>query len=220
MEYSWSNGGDFIDATGKVVFDSPQNLEALEMMISYVKDGIVQPGVVSMQLDTGRVIFTSGNAIYHRNWNYVMADVAVSKAVAGKVGVTLTPHFPGYPSYVCAGGWQYVVNQYSNHLDEAIELATFMGSPQMQVFKTLHTSWSPAYLPANNDPGVVKKFPSYPVLAAQAKYERSRSKTPFWTAMSTAAEQELTNALIGKKTAQQALKDAQGEIESVLAGNG
>jgi ABC-type glycerol-3-phosphate transport system substrate-binding protein len=88
------------------------------------------------------------------------------------------------------------------------------------VFKTLHTSWSPAYLPANSDPQVVKKFPSYPLLATQAKYERSRSKTAFWTAMSTAAEQELTNALIGKKTAQQALKDAQGEIESILAGNG
>ena len=35
MEYSWSAGGDFLDAkTGAVIFNSPQNLQALEMMIS------------------------------------------------------------------------------------------------------------------------------------------------------------------------------------------
>jgi len=55
-------------------------------------------------------------------------------------------------------------------------------------------------------------------VAAQAKYERPRHKTAFWTAMSTAAEQELTNALIGKKASQQALKDVQGKIEAILAG--
>jgi ABC-type glycerol-3-phosphate transport system substrate-binding protein len=36
--------------------------------------------------------------------------------------------------------------------------------------------------------------------------------------MSTVAQAELTNALIGKKTPQQALKDAQGKIEAILAG--
>ncbi len=36
MEYSWSAGGDFLDPkTGAVIFNSPQNLEALEMMICY-----------------------------------------------------------------------------------------------------------------------------------------------------------------------------------------
>jgi ABC-type glycerol-3-phosphate transport system substrate-binding protein len=189
-------------------------------MISYIKDKVVQPGIVTMELDTGRAIFTSGNAIYHRNWNYAYASSQANPKLVGKVGVSLTPHFPGHASAVCAGGWQYVVNAYSNHLAEAIELATYMGSAKMQVFKALHTGESPAYMPANNDPQVVKKYPSFPILAQQAKYERSRPKTPFWTAMSTAAEQELTNALIGKKTAQQALKDAQGKIEAILAGAG
>ena len=219
MEYSWSAGGDFLDPkTGKVVLDSSANLQALEMMISLIKDKVVQPGIVSMELDTGRQIFTGGNAIYHRNWNYAYAGSQANPKLVGKVGVLTTPHFPGHTSATCAGGWQYVVNAYSKHLAEAIELATFMGSPKMQVFKTLHGGWSPAYMPANHDPQVVKKYPSFPILAEQAKTERSRPKTPFWTAMSTAAEQELTNALIGKKSPQRALKDAQGKIEAILAG--
>jgi multiple sugar transport system substrate-binding protein len=219
MEYSWSAGGDFLDPkTGAVVFNSPANLQALETMISFVKDKVVQPGIVSMELDTGRQIFTNGNAIYHRNWNYAYAGSQANPKLVGKVGSALTPTYPGHAPAVCAGGWQYVVNSYSNHLNEAIQLATFLGSAKTQVFKTLAGGWSPAYLPANNDPSVVKKYPSFPLLAAQARAEKSRPKTPFWTAMSTVAEQELTNALIGKKSPQQALKDAQGKIEAILAG--
>jgi len=220
MEYSWSAGGDFLDPkTGSVVFNSPQNLQALEMMISLMKDKVTQTGIVTMELDTGRAIFTSGNAIYHRNWNYAYASSQANPKLVGKVGVSLTPHFSGFGSAVCAGGWQYVVNQYSNHQAAAIELATFMGSAKTQVFKALHTGNSPAFMAANNDPQVVKKYPSFPILAQQARFERARPKTPFWTNMSTVAEQEITNALIGKKSPQQALKDANGKIESILAGN-
>jgi multiple sugar transport system substrate-binding protein len=111
-----------------------------------------------------------------------------------------------------------VVNAYSNNVAAAMEFATWMGAAKAQTLKALRAGVSPAYLPANYDPVVVKQYPSFPILAEQAKYERSRPKTPFWTAMSTAAEKEITNALIGKKTPQQALKDAQGEIESILAG--
>jgi multiple sugar transport system substrate-binding protein len=219
MEYSWSAGGDFLDPkTGSVVFNSPANLQALEMMISLIKDKVTQPGIVSMDLPVGAGIWAGGGSIYHRNWNYAYSLAEANPKLTGKIGATLTPHFPGHASATCAGGWQYVVNPFSSNVKEATEFATWMGGATGQVFKTLHGGWSPAYLPANFDPQVTKTYPSYPLLAAQAKTEKSRPKTPFWTAMSTAAEQELTNALIGKKSPQQALKDAQGKIEAILAG--
>jgi multiple sugar transport system substrate-binding protein len=219
MEYSWSAGGDFLDAkTGNVVFNSPQNLQALETMISFIKSKIVQPGIVSMELSTGAQIWATGGAIYHRNWNYAYSAADTNPKLTGMIGSANVPTYPGHATASCAGGWQYVVNAYSSHINEAIELATFMGSAKQQINKTLIGGWSPAYLPANYDSQVTKVFPSYPLLAEQAKTERSRPKTPFWTAMSRAAEAELTNALIGKKTPQQALKDAQGEIETILAG--
>jgi multiple sugar transport system substrate-binding protein len=219
MEYSWSAGGDFLDPkTGAVILNSPQNLQALEMMISYVKDKVTQPGIVTMELSAGAGIFAAGNAVYHRNWNYAYALSQANPKLVGKVGVTNPPHFPGHASASTAGGWQYVVNAYSNHVKEAIELAQFMGSYKQQVFKTLHTGFSPAYMSANSDPAIVAKYPSYPILVEQAKIARARPKTPYWTNMSTIAEAEITNALIGKKTAQQALKDASGKIEAILAG--
>lgn len=219
MELSWSNGGDLIDPkTGQITFNSPQNLQALEMMLSYVKDKLVPAGVASVQIEQGRPIFTQGNAIYHRNWNYAYGLSQANPALVGKVGVANIPVFPGHPTASCAGGWQYVVNPFSKNVELATELAVFLGSPKQEIQKTLLSTWSPAYLPGNYDAQVVKKFPTYPILAEQAKTERSRPKTPFWTNMSTVAQQELVNALIGKKTAQQALKDAQGKLEAILAG--
>jgi multiple sugar transport system substrate-binding protein len=219
LEFAWSNGGDFLDPkTGRVVFDSPENLAALEMMITLMKDGVTQPEVVTMELGVGHRIFTAGNAVYHRNWNYAYADSQQNPRLVGRVGVTAPPHFPGHASASCVGGWQYVVNAYSRHVDLASELAQFMGSARMQVFKALHSDWTPAYLPANRDSRVVQRYPYYPLLAEQAKIARSRPRTPRWTAMSTAAETEITYALIGKKSPQRALKDAQGKIETILAG--
>ena len=218
MEYAWTNGGDLLDSKNNVVFNSPQNVEALQVMIDFIKKKVVQPGIVSMDLDVGRQIFTNGNAIYHRNWNYAYALSQANPKLVGKVGVTDIPTFPGHRTASCAGGWQYIVNNYSKNRDMAIKLAVFLGGPKMQKYRTLHGSTSAAYLPVNYAKDVVKKFPSYPLLAQQAKTARSRPKTPLWTHISQAAEAELTNALTGTKSPKKALDDATNQIKAILSG--
>jgi multiple sugar transport system substrate-binding protein len=218
MEYAWTNGGDLLDSKNNVVFNSPQNVEALQVMIDFIKKKVVQPGIVSMDLDVGRQIFTNGNAIYHRNWNYAYALSQANPKLVGKVGVTDIPTFPGHRTASCAGGWQYIVNNYSKNRDMAIKLALFLGSAKMQKYRTLHGSTSAAYLSVNYDKDVVKKFPSYPLLAQQAKTARSRPKTPLWTHISQAAEAELTNALTGTKSPKKALDDATNQIKAILSG--
>jgi multiple sugar transport system substrate-binding protein len=218
LEYAWTNGGDLLDSKNNVVFNSPQNVEALQVMIDFIKKKVVQPGVVSMDLDVGRQIFTNGNAIYHRNWNYAYALSQANPKLVGKVGVTDIPTFPGHRTASCAGGWQYIVNNYSKNRDMAIKLALFLGDAKMQKYRTLHGSFSPAYLSLNYDKDVVKKFPSYPLLAQQAKTARSRPKTPLWTHISQAAEAELTNALTGTKSPKKALDDATNQIKAIMSG--
>ncbi|HVC83501.1 MAG TPA: ABC transporter substrate-binding protein [Chloroflexota bacterium] len=220
MEFAWGNGGDMLDAKGNVVFNSSQNVEALSYLVDMVnKYKITQPGFVSMPLDTGRAIFTQGNAIYHRNWNYAYAGAQAVPKIAGKVGAVNVPTFPGFPPGNCAGGWQYVVNEFSANRDLAIELALFMGSKPAQKWRTLNGSQTPAYLSLCYDPQVDAKYPAYPVLAEQAKFARSRPKTPYWIQMSQSAEAELTNALTKSKSPKQALNDASAQIEKILSGN-
>jgi multiple sugar transport system substrate-binding protein len=220
MEFSWGNGGDMLDAKGNVVFNSPQNVAALSYLVDMVnKYKITQSGFVSMQLDTGRQIFSNGNAIYHRNWNYAYAAAQSNPKLAGKIGAVNVPTFPGFAPANCAGGWQYVVSSFSAHHDLAVELALYMGSKTGQLWRTLNGSQTPAYLPLCYDKTVDAKWPAYPVLAEQAKYARSRPKTPYWTQMSNAAEAELTNALTLSKTPKKALDDASAAIEKIISGN-
>ena len=111
-----------------------------------------------------------------------------------------------------------VVNNYSANRELAIALAAFMGSPQMEKYKMLHSSWTSAYLPAIYDKDTVAKYPYYPLLGEQAKTARSRPKTPLWTHISQAAEAELTNALTGTKSPKKALADATDQIKAIMSG--
>ena len=38
--YSWTNGGDFLDASGNWTLNSPENVEAVEYIVGLVKDGL------------------------------------------------------------------------------------------------------------------------------------------------------------------------------------
>ncbi len=219
MEYVWTNGGDLLDPkTGAVVLDSPQNVQALNTMVTFVKKKIVQTGIVSMDLDVGRQIFTNGNAVYHRNWNYAYALSQANPKLVGKVGVTNIPVYPGHATASCAGGWQYVVNNYSKNRDLAIKLAAFMGGAAMQKYRTLHAEWTPAYLPAYDDKAITAKYPYYGLIAQQAKTAKSRPKTPLWTHISNAVEAELDNALTGTKSSKQALSDAASQVKGIISG--
>jgi len=218
LEYTWSNGGDVLDAKNNVIINSAQNIEALQIMVDYVnKHKITQPGIVSMELDTGRQLFTNGHAIYHRNWGYAYATSQASPAVRGKVGVTYLPTFPGGASHSCQGGWQYVVNKYGKNVELAKKFVLFMGGPAGATDRTLHGSFPPAYLPADYDKAVVAKYPAYPIIVKQATTAKSRPKTPLYTQLSQATEAELTNAIVGSKSAKKALDDAAAQIQSVLS---
>ena len=74
FEFIWSNGGDVLDHNGKVVINSPQNVEAVQMMRDFIaKYQIMAPGVLSIGLEPGRTLFTEGHAVFHRNWGYAYA---------------------------------------------------------------------------------------------------------------------------------------------------
>ncbi len=114
LEYLWSNGGDVLRA-GKVVIDSPENREALRVMVDLVRTYGVTPELVTTATEEpSREIFGRGNAVFLRNWPYAWRLFEQEgSAVKGKVGMTVLPHFPRRKSAATLGGWQLAVNKYS-----------------------------------------------------------------------------------------------------------
>jgi multiple sugar transport system substrate-binding protein len=219
-EYLYSNNGRFLDDSGKKVqFTEKPSIEAVQFMADLVnKYKVVQPGIVTMSLDDGRVIFTEGRSVFHRNWNYVMAQAQNSKdtKVKDKVATTTVPRFASGPHVATLGGWSYSVNAFSKYGTDAAKLAVFLGGAEIQKIRALEADRTPTILSLLADPDIVKMYPAYPAWQKEADSAKSRPKSPFYTQLSTIFQAELQNAILQKKTPEQAMKDAADQMKPIL----
>jgi len=219
-EYLFSNNGRFLDDTGKkTLFTEKPSIEAVQFMVDLVnKYKIMQQGALTDTLDTGRIIFTEGRSVFHRNWNYVYstAESHPDSKIKGKTGTALVPRFPNGPHVATLGGWSYSVNAFSKNQAEYKKLAVFLGGADAQKIRALDGDITPTMYSLLGDPDVVKKYPVYLAWQKEAESAKSRPKSPFYTQLSTIFQAELQNALLMKKSPEQAMKDAAEQMKPVL----
>ena len=146
------NGGGIFDARGRIIFDSPANLETLELIRRMLDSGTCSP------ISTGQEMKVSYNddsiACYPvAVWNMIDMKEA-SKSHAGQWGVFRLPAFrPGGLRNSNQGGSVLVVPAQSAHGPQAeafIEQAVCTVDGALQQWQ--HWSLFPAYLPALRDP--------------------------------------------------------------------
>jgi trehalose/maltose transport system substrate-binding protein len=100
--------------------------------------GTISPALVLTydELDTSRV-FGAGHAAFMRGWGDMVAALnARGSAVAGRFAIAALPHEgPGTQGAGVLGGWQVGVAGSSRHVAEAIELARYLASPEVQAYR-------------------------------------------------------------------------------------
>ena len=74
----------------------------------------------------------------------------------------------------------------------------------------------PPHLPTMQDKDVLAKNPIYVKLHSFAKYIASRPKSPFYTQMSDVFQKELQEAILGRKSIDEAIEISKEEIEELL----
>lgn len=218
VEFLYSNNGTILDEKGKVVLNTPQAVEALQFMIDMInKYQVTMPGILSMDLEEGRVVFTEGNAVFHRNWLYVW-DVSQQEGskVKGKVIFSKLPHFPGGKSASTLGGWNYAISAYSKHKEEAKRFIKFAGGYEGQKIISLNNPYPPAIIDLYKDPDILKKYPHYPEFLEAAFTTIPRPKTARLQELSEALQVELHSAFQGQKSAEQAIADLAKTIEEIV----
>ena len=220
LEYIWSAGGDVLNKDGKVNLDSDQ----AQVALAFMRDLIVRYGVSPQMVTTAdeeatRRIFGEGRAIFLRNWPYAwnLFDREGSK-VRGKVGVAPLPSFPGFSSAATLGGWQLGINRYSRHPKEAEALIQFLTSPEIQRWMALEIGYKPTRKALYQDERLLAAQPFITGLYGVFLSAKPRPVSPYYLMLSQMMQPEFSAVLVGLKSPEKALQDAQLQMDHILSG--
>jgi multiple sugar transport system substrate-binding protein len=206
-------GSDFVDASGKALFNQGGGLAALTFMKKLLDEGLVDPASLSQTEDDVNSVISAGKAAMALNWTYglsVMNDPTKS-TVAGKMKVAPSPGEGSVTTTGVNGGMSLAVTTTSKHPNEALAYALSIASMSSQELDVANAL--PMWKASFDDPNVTKNNPD---LFAAAKIEFAglvaRPVVPYYTKLSNALQDAIQQALLGKKSPQQALDDVAAQL--------
>jgi ABC-type glycerol-3-phosphate transport system substrate-binding protein len=211
LPFFWSNGGDVIDASGKVVINSPENLQALETYLELARTGLTE---TQKALDQE---FIKGNVGYWYSGSWLVDKIRKENPTLHYRVVPL-PGFAGKPAMSFAGGEYLAISDGSEQKELARELVDFLvAGPQALAFcRALPGLFAPADAAVAGDPFL--SSPERKVFAAQLASAKMTPVHPKWLDVEAVIEEEVSQALLGKKEPAQALVDAEHKLTALTGG--
>ncbi len=208
-------GSEFVDAQGNAKFNQGGGLAALTFMKKLIDEGLVDPASLSSTEDDVNTAMATGKYAMTLNWTYglsVMND-AKSSTVAGQIKVAPSPGEGSVTTSGVNGGMSLAVTATSKHPAEALQYALFLASEKSQEMDVANAL--PMWKASFDNPDVTKNNPT---LFAAAKIQFgglvARPVVPYYTKLSNALQDAIQQALLGKKTPEQALNDVAAKLPS------
>jgi multiple sugar transport system substrate-binding protein len=128
IEFTWDAGGDVIDSTGKVNFDTPQFKAAADFYISFYKDHLV-PTASDFDQTQG---FISGSAPMLISGPYLAAGItSAAPQLNGKWGVSMLPSDINNTSLFA--GSNMGIWKGSKHVQASLRLLDWLAQPSTQL---------------------------------------------------------------------------------------
>ena len=202
-------GGQFTDSSGKLDINKGAGVQALEFMKKSIDEGLTDPASTTFLEDDTDKSMAAGKTAMELNWESTFRDQndpAISKVV-GQVAVTAPPAGPSGDNPGVNGSMALSIGSKSKHQAAAWKLIEYLTSEAVQdkYTKSSMTNWKASY----TKPEITKSNPE--VFAAAGKaYDSMILRPPVanYNTVSQALQVEIQNALLGKKSPQQALDDA------------
>jgi len=197
LEWVMSNGGgQIVEPDGTISINNEKAAAAIEMAKGWV--GNISPqGVLAYQEEESRGVWQLGNAVFMRNWPYAyQLGNGDDSAVKGKFDVVPLPmgDAEGARSAATLGGWNVAVSKYSKAPDEAIKLALFLSSTEVQKERAIKQSNLPTIVSLYDDADVAAAQPiipnwkevfqnAVPRPSAPTKVKYNEVSSLFWSAV-------------------------------------
>jgi multiple sugar transport system substrate-binding protein len=213
--WSWTFGGKLYDYdTRKATFTDPENLAALEWMVSYAKKYDIEVVASFSAGFTGGVSdpFFMGFLAMEANGNWQIGNM---KQYAPDIdyGVAEVPHPPGGTNGTWCGGFSHVVPRGVKHPDEAAKFVRWMGSKEAQMIWYKELVSTPTNIEALKEAIEIAE-PKDRIFMEQ--WEIANGRYPLWMHFFLECLPMVENAIHFKKTPEQALADTQAIVQRGL----
>jgi multiple sugar transport system substrate-binding protein len=217
LEFAGPSGGIRVE-NGELVVDTRQNRKALRFMHALVRHGVSPPNTYTeMREEETRSFFQEGLALYERNWPYAWPlHESPGSPVRGKTGVAPLPGWgEGDGGAACLGGWHAGISAFSDAKPESARFLCFLASYGTQKELALALGWNPGRRDVYEAPELLERNPHLPSLRAVFEGARPRPLLPYYGRLSEILQRNLSAALSGRKSAEEALSDAEREMRAV-----
>ncbi len=205
-------GGVLTDDVGQFTFADSKGEATLKFMMATLKNGATNPGSTDFLEDDVTKIMSQGGAAFCLNWQSMFRELNDEKAsqVAGKVGVMQTPAGPSGKRPSVSGLMALAVVKRSMNQEAAWEFVEYATSQAVQ--KPLAKSAMPVWKASYTDPKVVKTTPEVFKAFTQAQGSLIvRPRLDRYRKLSGIIQTEIRRALLGEKSAKDALAEAAKE---------
>ena len=218
VEFLGSAGGSTLTGLDVTINNEAGN-QALGFMHDLIYDLKLTPeAVLTYDEEPSRQPFTSGNAVFLRNWSYVynIAQDPEQSKVVDQVLFSPLPHFPDGKSTACLGGYQFGVNASSKHPEEAVKLVQFLSSEASQKRYALEIAVAPTRPAVYDDAELIEKNPFMVGLKEVFIGSTARPIHPAYPQMSLAIQSGLSGALANQKGVKEALDEIAQQLTDIV----
>jgi len=218
LEIAYAAGGTVLSEDGtKATIDSPENVQATQLMVDAINDGAAPKAVTTYMEPESLAAWQTGDYAFMRNWPYAYALSQDTPALKGKFAVAPFPEYEGAGTAGILGGANSVISVYSKNPGGALTVVDFLSSPEWQTQLTAKFSVPSTLSATYDEPSVKKAIPFAAELKQSIEQAKARPVSPVYPQISQAIYKNVNAALAGQTSAEEAMKQAQADIEKALA---
>lgn len=218
--YLYAFGGQYLDASGKAVFNSPEAVAS----VKFIQQMMADKSALLQTADTGDLttLVKSGQVMSFINGPYMMGVLRTSAPeLAGKWKVAMLPKKDGtFGTHI--GGVHLSIMAKSKHPAEAWKLVEFLNSTPSEIAVWKTSGAAPAQLDALASSEVTAPDPYFSNQAAISIFKDTVSAgkpnptIKEWTQVATIVSEGLAKIFVGKEDVQKALDEAATKANGVM----
>lgn len=204
----WAYGGDVFDKDWNVTVDSKEGKESLQMYIDLLNNGAnYEKNDIVAAVSSGKGALSLGWPSWYISGENSTAEYA---AIPNKINESSEAHSTGM-----IGNWMMGVTANSKNKEMALKFLQYVTSKEVQA-ETAEKGGVPTRTSVLSDSSLNEKYPYFKTLLEATENSVIRPRTSHWADIETAYGTELSNAISGTKTIDQALADAKTAIEAIM----